>query len=580
MKGQLFRISWNSIRLKLVLSVLLITFPMIAFLIYNNLYAITVVRHQVAESNRNLISLYMDQIDDNLNDLDAYMTNLIVNDKDLQMMSYMNRNQRVLAKVRLDAKMTADIGTLKTVDSIFVYTIADQDYFDVFRGFDNNTQERRNVRAYIRSLIRELEVTKEFNKRSWYVKRIGETYYFFRILQTSDAYVGAWVNIERLSVPLNLLELGERGFSLFATENGVPMTHEETVADFGIDLNHDLSSYYLSGTQVKHLVVGERSSKGEFSLIALIPDDQILGNLPYLRRIVTIISIGAVILVPLCLLLLRKMVLRPLNRIMAAMRRIGDGNLNARIEPFPTSDEFRMVNHTFNGMMEQIQELRIHVYEEQLNKQKAELQHLQLQINPHFFMNSLNIIYNLALVKNYALIQEMAISLVQYFRYMFRSNLTFLPLKDELQHIRNYIRIQELRFPDQLAFEISAPEFLLSARIPPLVIHTFVENSIKHAVSSEGPVAIAVRVDLDDNREAPMIVLVVRDWGSGFTEEVLREIRAGNRIVDAQGGEHIGIWNVRRRLGLLYGDLAHIQFTNAPEGGAEVRMRLPLHLGT
>ncbi len=111
-----------------------------------------------------------------------------------------------------------------------------------------------------------------------------------------------------------------------------------------------------------------------------------------------------------------------------------------------------MVNHTFNGMMEQIQELRIHVYEEQLNKQKAELQHLQLQINPHFFMNSLNIIYNLALVKNYALIQEMAISLVQYFRYMFRSNLTFLPLKDELQHIRNYIRIQELRFLDSAGF--------------------------------------------------------------------------------------------------------------------------------
>ncbi len=157
MKGQFFRISWNSIRLKLVLSMLFITIPMIAFLIYNNLYAITVVRHQVAESNRNLISLYMDQIDDNLNDLDAYMTNLIVNDKDLQMMSYMNRDQRVLAKVRLDAKMTADIGTLKTVDSIFVYSIADQDYFDVFRGFGNNTQERSNVRAYIRSLIRELE---------------------------------------------------------------------------------------------------------------------------------------------------------------------------------------------------------------------------------------------------------------------------------------------------------------------------------------------------------------------------------------------------------------------------------------
>jgi len=261
---------------------------------------------------------------------------------------------------------------------------------------------------------------------------------------------------------------------------------------------------------------------------------------------------------------------------MTAMRRIGEGNLNTRIDPYPTSDEFRIVNETFNKMITQVQELRIHVYEEQLSKHKAELQHLQLQINPHFFMNSLNIIYNLALVKNYGLIQEMALSLVQYFRYMFRSNLTFVPLKDELQHVRNYIRIQELRFPGKLVFEVSAPDFLLDTRIPPLIVQTFVENSIKHAAIVSSSIQGAVHIDLDDSGPDPRLLIEIRDTGKGFSEEILEQINAGEKIEDEQG-DHIGIWHVKRRLGLLYGDEAHISFSNVEPSGAFVEILLPLN---
>ncbi|WP_337102591.1 sensor histidine kinase [Paenibacillus sp. YIM B09110] len=578
MTRRLSRLSLNSIRLKLVVGVLVITVPLLIFLIYNNVYAIGVVRDQVAESNRNMITLYMAQIDDNLNDIDKYVTNLIVNDKDLQTMTNANsEKERILAKVRLNQKMSADVTAFKSVNSIFLYTNVEQEYVDAYQEI-GETQERDQVRAYIGDRISELQQTSNFDLSSWHVVEIEKTYYLFRILRTSDVYAGAWVKIDKLAVPLSLLNLGERGLSLFATENGTPMEHEETVRLNEIDLTQELEHYYLSGGKNKYLVVGEPSAKGNFSLMALIPDEQILGHLPYLRRIVTIISIIAIIFVPACLLLLRKLVLRPLNRIMTAMRRIGDGNMNVRIEPFPTSDEFQMVNMTFNGMMEQIQELRIHVYEEQLSKQKAELQHLQLQINPHFFMNSLNIVYNLALVKNFELIQEMTLCLVQYFRYMFRSNLSFVPLKDEIQHIRNYARIQELRFPNKLSFEFGSPDFLKSTLVPPLVIQSFVENAVKHtSVTSNSPIRISVLIDIDESGNEPLLAISVRDTGKGYPEDILKEIRAGQRVIDAQGGEHIGIWNVQRRLGLLYGDRASISFENSEDpSGAVVRILLPL----
>ncbi len=575
MAGPFRRISWNSIRFKLIVGLLAITLPTVAFLIYNNNYAIRVVHNQVAESNRNLITMYMAQIDSKLDDVDKYLTNLIVNDPDLQEMKYQaSENARTLAKVRLDNRMKTDIASYQSVDSMFVYSFPNRDFMEEFQGA-GSVQEREEVRGYIRGLIDNLQSGKISLNRKWYVEKIGNQYYLFRVLQTSDTYVGSWLNIERLSFPLSLLHLGKNGFSLFTTNEGEPMMHADEVQEQGVNLSRNMQDYYLSGNKNSYLVLGEQSTKGDFRLAALIPNKQILENLPYLRRIASMIPIGAVILVPACLLLLRKMVLRPLNRIMVAMKRIGEGNLNARIDPYPTSDEFRLVNETFNRMIQQVQELRINVYEEQLSKQKAELQHLQLQINPHFYMNALNIIYNLALVRNCELIQEMALNLVQYFRYMFQSNLTFVSLKDELRHVRNYIRIQELRFPDRLSFEMSAPDYLLDTRIPPLVIQTFVENSIKHSADSNANIGITVRIDLEESESEPRLLISIRDTGTGFTEEVLSEIRAGNRIMDEQG-EHIGIWNVKRRLGLLYPGNARLLVSNAVPSGALIEMLIPL----
>lgn len=575
MRNGLHRLGWNSIRFKLVVGLLLLTVPTVVLLIYNNGYSVKLVHNKVAESSRNLLMMYMAQIDNNLNDTDRYLTNLIVNDKDLQELEFFYSEQnRVLAKVRLDNKLKADIASYPSIESLFVYTMNGQDYLEVYRDYES-IYERMAISDYVKNRLQQLIAMEETIERQWFVEQIDRKYYLIRILQTNDAYVGAWVNMEKLSVPLDLLNLGEEGISLFATAQGEPMTHAEAIRDNGIDLKRDFSEYYLSGDEEPYLILGQQSGKGDFSLVALIPDKQILDNLPYLRAFSFAVPIGGLILLPLCLLVLRRMVLRPLNRILAVMKRIGEGNLSSRIEPFPTSSEFQVVNDTFNHMIHQVQELRIHVYEEKLDKQKAELQHLQLQINPHFYMNALNIVYNLALVRNHELIQEMSLSLVQYFRYMFRSNLSFVPLKDELKHIRNYIRIQELRFPGRLKFGLSVPDYVLDTRIPPLVIQTFIENSIKYAVTPDASIEIDVAIALEEADGEPRLSIVIQDTGNGFTDEVLRDIAAGNAIED-EAGVHIGIWNVKRRLGLLYDGKARLEAGNVLPSGARVKLALPV----
>lgn len=568
-------IPWNSIRFKLVLGVLLVTVPLITLLIYNNFYSMQVVHDQVALSNRNLISLYMGQIDSQLKDADRNLISLL-SDFDLQLMNDPNtENEYQLAKHSVANKLASDVVLYKTVDAFFVYSKSRGDLLDVF----NSTvpyAEREQVEQRLHQFLEGKPDLAENGGNRWIVWQIGQDYYTLRILQSDDLYIGAWVNAKTLLIPLHLIDLGKEGSALLVSEAGEMMVSTNPITDDQLDLTKDFSSYYRSGDKNNLLIVGEPSQIGDFSLVAVIPDQQILQNLPNLSRLILMISIASIGLVPISLYLLRRIVLVPLKRLIVVMKRINTGNVNVRVETYPASDEIQMVNRTFNTMMTQIEELKINVYEEQINKQRAELQHLQLQINPHFFMNSLNILYNLAQVKNYELIQELTICLVRYFRFMFQSNLKFVLLREELQHVRNYIRIQELRFPKALSCSIDTVDFLEPFPVPPLVIQSLLENSIKHGMTLDKPLHIAVSIDLKETGTEPYVEIIVRDTGKGFSEHALAEIRSGNKVIDEEG-EHIGLWNVHRRLQLLYDDQASISCYNDLPHGAVVEIRIPYH---
>lgn len=568
------KISWNSIRVKLIIGLFLITVPLISLLIYNNYYSIGVVRNQVAISNKNLISLYMDQIDSQLGEAESNLQSLANNNWDIKSLDLPNsEDDYQMAKYGLSTTLSNNMVFYKSVDAFFVYNYIRQDLVNFFQPvvlYPEQVKVEKVIQKYLDSLTNSSTAT----DNHWFIQKIDQNYYILRIVRSGNLYIGAWVNTKTLLQPMQLINLGAEGSVILVTSKGETLSSTRSLKDKNIDLTNGFQQYYMTGTKNNLLVVGESSNKGDFSLAAIIPNNQILQNLPWLTSINTIVSFAAIGLLPLGLLFLFRILLMPLKRLIIAMKRINKGLVHTRIEDYQTSDEFRLVNQTFNTMMSEIESLKINVYEEQLNKQKAELQHLQLQINPHFFLNSLNILYNLAQVKNYELIQEMTLCLVRYFRFMFRSNLSFVSLDDELQHVRNYIRIQELRFPKHLTCTISVPEFLDKLLVPPLLIQTFLENSIKHSVTLEEPIHLFVQLDLREDALEPYIEIIIRDTGKGFSEEVLSEINTGKRVIDEQG-EHIGIWNVRKRLKLLYGNSASITCYNGYPNGAVIEIKLP-----
>ena len=191
------------------------------------------------------------------------------------------------------------------------------------------------------------------------------------------------------------------------------------------------------------------------------------------------------------------------------------------------------------GSERKVQDLKA----ESLNRQ---LETLRYQINPHFFMNTLNNIHALVDVD-----PEKAKESIQAFSKLMRIVLydgtaPTIPLARELDYMRHYVSLMRLRYPESVKIRLSFPEEAGGAEVPPLVMASFVENAFKHGISYEAASSIDVSIALE-NRQ-----ILFRCTNTVHGEA-------------PSGGHGIGLANIRKRLELMYGDA--YQLETGQEGG-------------
>lgn len=567
---------FNSLRNKIIFVFLLLVLPICVMLVYYNFYAAKVIRNQVAHSNENVLSMYMDTLDRELEDTDKYLYNLIAKEPDLLILDASERTDPEtynLAHIRLYNKLANDAVYYDKMEMFFVYSQASGDLITAQNPLMLFAELQR-LKTEIPDLVQS-DKSNFGDRRSWFIYQGEGAPSLYRMIRYGNVVIGALMGMDQLMTPFGAADLGKDGRFVLVDERGQAVLDDPIHAKEGLRFDVPDGSYRIAGGKTSYMIVSKSSRKGDFHVAALIHERQIMENMPQFRQLVIMIAVATVIVLPIVFLVLRHIVMVPMQRLVSAMRRIRSGDWEVRIESQAASDEFAIVNETFNTMAKQIKELKIHVYEEQLHNQKTELKHLQLQINPHFFLNSLNIIYQLAQVHNFSHIQEMSLSLVRHFRYMFRSNASLVALKDEIAHTQNYLTIQRIRFPDTLDVAVTVEDPCMGGLVPPLICQTFVENAIKHAVSMDGTLHISIKAYVDWE-DASWMWLDIRDNGKGFDEDVLTKLDEGIDLGDGEGN-HIGIWNIRRRVRLLYAEEeAGIYFSNAIDRGAVVQVRLPI----
>ena len=310
-------------------------------------------------------------------------------------------------------------------------------------------------------------------------------------------------------------------------------------------------------------------------IVKLVPEEKIRSTIPIWERLMQSLPLVALITIPILLIVIRRMVILPMNRLNHAMKELEQDNLKFRIdEDVAKSSEFHYMNHTFNRMAAQISELRIQKYETEIEKLKIETDNLRLQVNPHLLLNSLNMICNLAKLKEFQTIQKYSMSLAEYFRYALRKNEELVPLESEMIFVKNYLDIQKVRFPGAFTSVYEIDETLRDLCIPPLLIQNFVENSFKYALKMGSSIEIILVVRKEGTDHA---VISIVDTGNGISKEILEKLRNGE-ILHNITGKHIGIWNIRRRLRLAYGEDVILKINSTEGEGTQIWIKVPVRI--
>jgi len=456
------------------------------------------------------------------------------------------------------------MNNLQYVDSTFIYTHSNQDY--IFQS-KNYSVEKSN---WIYSDLTNTSFDNNIHKYEWTLVVFKNKYFLRKYFPfVNDMDVGILIDINKLTA--NALSDDN---SFIFDSSGNPVVYnvypaldkkfEDAFVIDGVHKEYDQISYDDGG----QYIIGKRISGTELFLLSVISKDSIY-DMVFFNRAFSILLVACGFIILGVAFFLRRQLSVPMANLVSAMSLIGEeGDLNININT-TNSYEFNILTQKFLEMLTQIKKLKIDVYEQELIVSNSEIKILQNQINPHFFMNSLNIIYSLAELKNYELIKKMATHLVNYFRFAVGANRSIVTCEEEVEHLLNYLEIQKLRYKDQMDYEITIREDHLKILLPPLTLQPFVENSIKHGfIKGKRKFCVSVRSRSDESH----IYFVICDNGVGLSEEQLVML---NSTAEDDKHQNIGVWNVRKRLEKYISGVS-VQFFSETGDGTTVVISLPL----
>ncbi len=281
--------------------------------------------------------------------------------------------------------------------------------------------------------------------------------------------------------------------------------------------------------------------------------------------------VGIFILILLLSYYIPQSITQPIRELTEATDQVAKGDLSVRFNVHG-GVEASILGDSLNTMIDKINELLKQITKEQRRLRKAEFELLQSQINPHFLYNTLDAIVWLAESGEQRKVVGMVGSLSEFFRTSLNQGKDIVFISEELQHVRSYLEIQQVRYEDILKYEINVPLELDKYLIPKITIQPLVENALYHGIKNKRGCG---RILISGSMEADYFVLQIEDNGIGITQERLLELREGIKNRHLTGTNIYGLYNVNERIRLNFGEEYGITIESIYTEKTVVSIRLP-----
>lgn len=568
----------------LIFSFIVIIIPILTIGIFSYMQSSNIVQQKVSISNLNTVRQIGERIDFIFQDA-----------HDMSLFLIQNEDVRGFFKLE-NAEENAEISAKKiNLERSLRYLISSKPYIYsiYFKGFNGITMDTKNASNPINEETEKQIIGLKggylwnFGKITNYDGTSTNTFSMTRVVKDMNKITNS-LAIMRINISENDISniysnefTEKRNNNLYIIDSKNKIISSVDKKSLGQELNLDISNIKRNGSKAgyfqtsysgqDYLITYYIIENMNYTIINLVPLKELLkGN--QVIQVVTLEVLGVSFLVCiLAALLFSIKVLSPLKKIRLQMKKIENEDFDVQIT-VTGNNEIAMLGRSFNKMSAKLKELINQVYLTRIKQKEAQLSAIQSQINPHFLYNALDTIYWMGRMEKAFETSKLIEALAKMFRLSLNSGKEFTLLSDEVEHIRNYILIQEKRFGNSIGFDIEIQEGLLECQVFKLVLQPLVENAIIHGIdkkAGKGNIKVSIK-KIDEN-----LVYKITDDGIGV------DISEINFLLKNVGNSNrgLGIKNINDRLKLYFGEQYGITFISEKGKGTTVFVKQPFVKG-
>ncbi|RED56635.1 cache domain-containing sensor histidine kinase [Cohnella lupini] len=394
-----------------------------------------------------------------------------------------------------------------------------------------------------------------------------------------------------LKDPLDRIHFGETGRVFLLDVDGRSvlgqrLTGEEAILRNALQTNQvgkperESGVFAVRNQGKPYLVFYRELPDQNWTIMGVVPERELYAKLNRIKETMLLVSGILLVIVLVVAFSLSKSVTNPLTRMARSMKLVKRGEFDEAIKQMPSTQrghsEIGYVTGAFGQMTHRLKYLIETEYETNLRRKNAEYKALLLQINPHFYNNTLEIISGLAAMKRNDLVMDATEALGQMMRYSLDLSSDQVWVSEELAYIRDYLFILKLRYDDRLQVRIEEAPGARELKMPKFILQPLVENAVKYSLENGEKAHVELGAETRDG----WLYLTITDNGIGMNGELAAELQRGLSGVDTTAilntkGDSIGLRNVLARCRVQYGDAFEVHIASSPDSGTTITMRLP-----
>ena len=407
-----------------------------------------------------------------------------------------------------------------------------------------------------------------------FIGEVEDAVYFS--LSINDLYTNEFLGVILVSCDSDIFDL--------STVNTMPETtllyisSKETNYTLYSNINELPENFSGSGLEVKKTDLAVDS----LELTAAFDYDSLYAEFSLTGALFLVVAFTCILIFLVLAYVMTKNMIRPLEELSTTMSRQGK-DLSFYSPYMNRTDEIGTLYNEYSNMLEELNASIKRDYQDKLNILDAQMKSLEARINSHFLFNTLESINSMAEIDENEDIATMSLALGNMFRYAIKTPSEIVTLQDEINHVKDYVSIQAIRFSNKFTLTLDIPDELYQQKVLKLILQPLVENSFYHGLNY---CTVGDTITIQAKRDSTILYITVSDNGQGMTQEVLDELRAklseeasftelGHR--NKQG---IGLKNIHSRIELYYGRGYGLSITSTPGEGTSITIKIPVLQGS